>query len=180
MQTLPTVQFSRTVPELETQIRETHKSLADFYRSVPLDLFNADGKPEGWSPKRNLKHVTKTNNLILIWAKLPRWFIGLWPKPKNTDSVEKLRPTNRPGLTEYGSYTKSDPFTEEERERMIEEMLLSSENVAKSVSKWSEEDLDRLPGLFGGVSLRMFYLFLLKHNLHHTNVVRIRLKGSLQ
>ncbi len=180
MQTLPILRHSRTIPDLENQIREVHRSLADFYRSVPLDLFTSDGVPEGWSAKRNLMHVTKTNFLIVIWSKLPKWVLRIWPKPNNTDSLERLQATNRPGISEYGSYLKSEPFSEQEREKLIEKMLLSSEKVVQSLSKRTEEDMDKFTAFISGASIRMFYHFLLKHNIHHTNVVRIRLKATLK
>ena len=55
----------------------------------------------------------------------------------------------------------------------------SAHKMNKHISKRTDEELDNLRGLFGGMTMRTFIYFLLKHNVHHTNIVKLRVEESI-
>ncbi len=178
MYTLPTVHFSDNKEDLLKQVRYVHKEIVEFYKSTPDELFSTNPIPEGWSIKRNMKHVISSNKIFSIWIGAPRSFLKLFGKPKKaTPSVDKIIPTNRLNITDYGKYSKNSPFPPGEKEKLIQGIFASAEKVCQAIEKRTDEELDSFCAPFGGVNLRTFCHFLLKHNIHHTGVVRTRLSS---
>ncbi len=177
VQTLPTIYPCKTKEELCKQVLEVNQALVNFYKELPDDVFTGDAIPDGWSVRRNMKHVISTNNIFAKWFGLPTYILKLRGKPKaKQPTIEQLDPTNRHGITSYGKYQKNNSFNAQEKAKLLQLILVSAEKVIRQISKRAEEELDSLSGLFGGGSLRTFCYFLLKHNVHHTNVVRMRLE----
>ena len=177
VQTLPTIYPCKTKEELCKQVLEVNQALVNFYKELPDDVFVGDAIPDGWSVRRNMKHVISTNNSFAIWIGLPSFLLKLRGKPKaKQPTIEQLDPTNRHGITSYGKYQKNNSANSQEKAKLLQMILSSAEKVNRQIAKRSEEELDSLSGLFGGASLRTFCYFLLKHNVHHTNVVRLRLE----
>lgn len=177
--TFPVVYNCKTKEDLLRQISEVNDVIVEFYKKVPLNIPQKDAIPDGWSLKKNMKHVINSNNFFSKFIGLPKFLIKIFGKPKNPQiPLEKISPTNRPNITDYGKYTGKENFSTGEKEKIIQNILKSSEKLKNSVQKRTEEELDGLSGLFGGMSLRTFVLFILKHNLHHVNVARLRLLNS--
>lgn len=178
METLPTIYACKTKEELGKQVLDVNKSLANFYKNIPDEYFSSDAIPEGWSVCRNMKHVISTNITFAFWLGLPPFILKLRGKPKkNQPTVEQLDPTNRHGITYYGKYEKSKSFNPKQKEKLLALIESSAEKVVKQIQKRTEEELDTYAGLFGGGNLRTFCFFLLKHNVHHSNVVRQRIES---
>lgn len=178
MKPFPTIYPCQTKEELYKQVTDVHKAIADFYRSLPPELFDCHAVPDGWSVKRNMKHVISTNYSFGFWVGLPAFILKLRGKPKEKQlSIDAIVPTNRSGITNYGRYEKSHPIHLHRRDKLLEMIPISAEKLNGNIAKRSEEELDTLAGIFSGMSLRTFIYFLLKHNLHHTNVVRLRIES---
>jgi len=108
---------------------------------------------------------------------LPSFLLRLFGKPKaKQPTIEELNPTNRNGITDYGRYERSNSFNSKAKEMLLSEIEISAVKLNKQIDKRTEEELDSFRVIFGGMSLRTFIYFLLKHNLHHTGVVRKRLE----
>jgi len=172
----PTVNASETKSELIQQIKDVNDFLFQFYKDSPNQLFLSNAVPDGWSIKRNLKHCTSSNITFGWWIGLPPFFIKLLGKPK-TDNVtmESIRATNRFGITDYGKYLTGEEVTFEEKTKLLDEFIKSKDYFIKKIESKSELELKSLKAPFGGLNLFNFSLFTLKHNLHHSNVVNIRL-----
>jgi hypothetical protein len=176
VKTLPILYPCKTKEELFKQVLDVNQAIADFYKSIPDDIFSGKAIPDGWTVKRNMKHVISTNANFGMWIGFPLFILKLRGKPKSKQpTIEQLDPTNRHGITNYGKYEKSNP-NPKEKEKLLLLIRSSAEKLNRQIAKRSEEELDTLSGLFGGMSMRTFCYFLLKHNLHHTNVVRLRLE----
>lgn len=174
----PTIVTCGTKAEILAQLAKTQESLIEFYKSVPADRWNSAGTPEGWSPARNAKHVASTYRFFGTWIGLPAWFLRLLGKPGPQKPVEELSPTNRPGIKDYGFYRPGKPVPDAERSRLLSLIEETGQRFQQKIESRSEEELDTLKGAFGGMSLRVFSLFVLKHNIHHTNVARLRLESE--
>jgi hypothetical protein len=172
----PTVNASETKSELIQQIKDVNDFLFQFYKDSPNQLFLSNAVPDGWSIKRNLKHCTSSNITFGWWIGLPPFFIKILGKPK-TDNVtmERIRATNRFGITDYGKYLTGEEVTSEEKTKLLDEFIKSKDYFIKKIESKSEMELKSLKAPFGGLNLFNFSLFTLKHNLHHSNVVNIRL-----
>lgn len=178
MKALPQVHSCPTKDELLRHLDEVAHGVADVLREIPDEKLFSRGEPEGWSPAKNIKHVSNTNRLMARWIALPGFFLKLLGRPgKPTLRVEDMSATNRPGITNYGVYPPSAPVPPGKKEALIEEFLCSSEALKKAVSKRSEADLDSRKGAWGGMSLRVFALFAMKHSVHHIGVARARIEG---
>ncbi|MCE9597935.1 MAG: DinB family protein [Spirochaetia bacterium] len=175
MQSLPTVRSCSTREELVSHIDEVHAALCAFLREVPENLLFSQAEPEGWTVAKNMKHIASTNRLMKRWISLPVWFIKLRGKPKPALRIEEVDATNRPNISDYGTYPEPTAVRPGAREKLVELMLNSADDLKKAIAKRSEEELDRLPGPFGGMNLRTFVLFGLKHGVHHAGVARARL-----
>lgn len=178
MNPFPKVLSSETKSELIQQVKEVNDFLFQFYKDSPDLLFESSAIPEGWSIKRNLKHCTSSNYIFGWWIGLPVFILKLFGKPKNHHiSIEAIKGTNRFGISDYGKYIESIQTNPIDKQKLLEEFKKSSEYFIKKIDSKSIEELNSLKAMFGGYSLRMFCLFTLKHNLHHTNVVNIRLNS---
>ncbi|MBW7857876.1 MAG: hypothetical protein H3C43_06225 [Leptonema sp. (in: Bacteria)] len=178
MTPLPTVVFSKTNAELIQQIGDIHNQLAAFYRSIPADRMMVDAEPRGWPAFKNIKHSASINKVFAFYVGLPVWLLRLRGKPRRPNvTLDILVPTNRPQITDHGSYPKGEPIDSNRLNTLLVELLRSSEKLKKSVETKTNEELDTLQSLFGGMTLRMFVHFLLKHNLYHASVVRYRIEN---
>lgn len=172
----PSVIASKTKLELIQQVMDVNDFLFQFYKDSPNHLFLSNAVPDGWSIKRNLKHCTSSNIYFGWWIGLPPLFIKLLGKPKKDKvSIERIRATNRFGITDYGKYLPGEEVKAEEKTKLLDEFIKSRDYFIKKIESKSEIELNSLKSPFGGYSLFNFSLFTLKHNLHHSNVVNIRL-----
>lgn len=174
----PQIHSSPTKAGIVSQIESTQKALLDFYRSFPDEKLNCPGVPEGWSAARNMKHVASTNKYFGIWIGLPNWFLRLLGRPGKVEPVEKQSPTNRPGITDYGTYPGKYPARPGEKEQLLALIEQSGKKLRAKVEARTEEELDSLKGPFGGMNLRVLALFVLKHNIHHTGVAKQRMDAT--
>ncbi len=181
MKQFPTVTYSETKEELIEQFISVHDFLYEFYKETPLGYFNSKGFPDGWSIKRNLKHVISSNYSFGIWIGIPTFILKLFGKIKKAHyNIDKVHPTNRKGITDYGRYLKSEKNSQLEKDKLLSQLKESCEHICKKIDKRSEEELNELRGFFLNMNMRMFCLFVLKHNLHHSNVVNLRLKATTE
>jgi hypothetical protein len=179
MQAFPTVYPCSTKKDLMKQVTDVHKVLMEFYKSIPDDVFNSKGLPDGWSPKGNALHVIGSNNGFGLWLTIPSSVLKYFFKPRKIPhTIEELKATNRFGISNYGRYKESKPLSPEKREKIIQAILDSADKLNRRIDKHTDSDLDNLLGLYDGMSLKTLVYFLLKHNIHHTNVVRLRLEES--
>lgn len=178
---LPVVCACKTKEELIKQVKEVGNALVQFYKELPDELFSSPAIPDGWSIEKNMKHIVKSNNGLGLWIGLPKSVLKMRGTPnKEQPPVQELRPTNRPELFDYGQYaepSKPNPF---QKDFLLKRLRHSFEKLIPKIEHRTEEELDTLPGLFGGMSLRTFVYFLLKHSIHHTSVVRVRVANSVR
>lgn len=178
MTPLPTVIYSKTKAELIHQIQDIHNQLISFYRSIPADRMIIDAEPRGWPAFKNIKHSTSINKVFAFYVGLPVWLLRLRGKPRRPNlTLDTLVPTNRPQITDHGTYPKGAVIQSKRLDETLSSLLKSSNRLIKSVETKSEDQLDSLQSLFGGMNLRMFVHFLLKHNVYHASVVRYRIEN---
>ncbi len=176
MRSLPVIRFSPDKEDLLRQIDEVHNAIIEFYRETPDDLLESPASPDGWSILKNMKHVASTNRYMAAWIRLPLFILKLRGCPSKPDiTVEQLRETNRPNIKNYGRYEQHGKPDDALKLKILAEISASAEKLKIAVRRRTEEELTSLSGMFGGMNLRMFVHFVLKHNVHHTNVARSRL-----
>ena len=181
MTQFPTIVYSESKEDLIKQYISVNDFLYKFYKETPLEYFNSKGFPEGWSIKRNLKHVISSNYSFGLWIGAPSFFLNLFGKIKKSHhSIEKINPTNRNGITDYGRYLKSENNSQKEKDKLLKQLNESCDHICRKIEKRTENELDEFRGFFLNINLKMFCLFVLKHNLHHSNVVNLRLKSTLE
>ncbi len=179
MTLLPEIYSCKTKEEMLKQITDVHNAIVNFYREIPDNAFQKNAIPDGWSVKKNMKHIISSNYLFARYIGLPRFFIKLLGKPDSPQkAIDKISPTNRPSIKDYGKYTEREVYKLGLKEKLLQDITESSEKLKKAVQKRTEEELDDLSGLFWGMNLRTFVLFILKHNVHHSNVARARLENK--
>jgi hypothetical protein len=179
MNSFPVVYDVNTKEELIIQVRSVNSSLIDFYMNVPEDLLFAEAIPSGWTVARNMKHVSSTNNSFSFWIGLPNFFLKYYSKPSLKQlSAAEIVPTNRPNISNYGTYykLKSKNSNLEEKKNLLDKIQFSNEKVINALNKRSQDELLKFASPMGGYNLQNLTLFLLKHNIHHSNVARLRLE----
>lgn len=179
MRGLPEVRDCPTREELCRHVDEVCEGVAALVKEVPPELMRSRAYPDGWSAEKNVQHVISNGRFVAKWIGLPAWFLRLFgsaPRPAKT--AAELVATNRPGKRDYGWYEKGTPAGPEVYERLERGLRDTAAILKQSINRHSEEELDRLRGLFGGTSLRTFALFGLKHMVHHVGVARQRLVAS--
>jgi len=181
MTQFPNVEYNENKEDLIKQYNLINDFLYEFYKSTPLEYFNSKGYPEGWSVKRNLKHVISSNYSFGKWIGAPSSFLKLFGKVRKPHLlVDKIKPTNRNGITDYGRYLKSENNKQEEKDKLLQQLNESNAYICGKINKRTEDELNEFRGFFLNNNLKMFCLFVLKHNLHHSNVVNLRLKSSFE
>ena len=178
MKVFPVIKESDSLEKLLVQVREVHEFLYEFYRDIPSNLFEAKAIPEGWSPRRNLEHIISSNKYFGLWIGAPRFLLKLWGEPRKVQiPIEKIDPTNRKAYREYGIYEPTEVSqVEENREKLLGKFKNSISYLEEKISKRTDIELDTFKAVIGGMSLRTFVYFILKHNLHHSQVVQMRLQ----
>jgi hypothetical protein len=178
MRSLPELVYSKDKNELINQMDRIHRELAEFYRELPLNRINLPADPEGWSARKNLHHITAINRLIAGYIGLPVWLLRLRGKPpSDARKFEDIVPTNRPRISDYGTYRQGKALDPQQRDRDVSDFLESAQMLARATGGKTEEELDSLQSPFGGMTLRMLAHFALKHSLHHSSVVRFRMEN---
>lgn len=182
MRLLPVVTFCRTKPELIEQIDRIYRELAEFYQELPADRMLVSGEPQGWTVRTNIRHITAVTRLAARYIGLPSWFIALFGKPesdarKPEEVLEEITVTNRPHMTDYGSYGRGKPIDEKTREKDLQALREAGQRLQEAVMKRTEEELDCLRVPFPNRSLRMLAHSVLKHSVYHSSVVRYRMES---
>lgn len=181
MRALPTVILSSTREELLAQIDSVHFELIEFYRQVPADLMLTSADPDGWSVMKNMRHIISTNRYMAAYIGMPAFLLRFFGRPpRELPGLADMRVTNRPHVLDHGCYHAGRLCSEHRRERALAGIARSAEILKEAVRRRTEEELDRFRGPFGGMSLRLFVHFVLKHNVYHSGVVRARLKEEAE
>ena len=175
----PEVIESKTKQELIDQVRSCHLALRDFYSSIPDEYFLSDPLPDGWTIQRNIKHISSSNKFVAKWISAPSFLFKLLGKLKaDPIPLKSIHATNRPGLTDYGQYPIGKKISPSAKNEIIERFILSGEIVCKAIEKRTEEEMHEFRGIVRGTNLNGLVYFILKHAMHHTNVVKLRLSNS--
>ncbi|HBS05813.1 MAG TPA: hypothetical protein DEA96_12655 [Leptospiraceae bacterium] len=176
---LPEVHTTESIPEFLEQCESIQKELEAFVREIPLEYLEVSGYPEGWSPAKNVKHVT---NSLFLFSRLlgaPAFVLKIQGKVKRSmPGIEAVRPTNRPPRYDYGTYKAGRPGSEKKREALIKRLNSGIDRLKAAVQKRTEQEMDERKGPFGGMNLRLFAHFVLKHTVFHLQVVRSRLLSA--
>ncbi len=177
MQNFPVVCECPTKAKLTQQVIDIHSFLAEYFLSIPEDLFTVEPEPEGWSIKENIQHIVTINNWSAVYIGMYRPILALFGKASvNQLKPEEIIPTNRKNVLNYGKYSyKTKPYLK--KSILCEKILSSAQKLNFAIEKRTEEELDTFVVPILKMSLRTFVYFLLKHNLHHANVVRLRLEN---
>tara|TARA_Y100001937_G_scaffold12497_3_gene16120 strand:+ start:76040 stop:76597 length:558 start_codon:yes stop_codon:yes gene_type:complete len=176
---LPEIHSTSTIQELQDQCDQVSHELTEFIREIPLEYLNASGYPEGWSPARNVRHISNTLSYLASYIGAPAWVIkARGAQKKKAPRIEDVRPTNRPPRYDYGTYHPGKPASPEQREKLIGRFQKALGKFKRALQNRTEEDMDIRKGAFGGMNLRLFAEFALKHAVFHLSVVRTRLQTA--
>ncbi|MDX1956990.1 MAG: DinB family protein [Leptospiraceae bacterium] len=181
MHTFPVLYEVNSKEELLGQVNSVNDSLVEFYRKVPDSMLFSEAVPEGWTIAQNMNHIISTNKMFAFWFSLPNFILKLRGKPSKIQlKLEEIKPTNRAFILDYGSYevSKTPKSNEAKKEKLLNEIIQSNQRLVLEIQKKSELELEEFSSLFGGMNLKVGVLFLLKHNIHHSNVAKLRLDHS--
>ena len=124
MKSFPNVHLSETKQDLIKQVTEIGNFLHEFYKETPDELFVSRAIPDGWTIKRNLKHVISTNISFGWWVGAPLFFLKLFGKVNHKQlSIDKIYPSNRK-LKDYGKYDPNDRSSQPNKIQLLEKLLL--------------------------------------------------------
>ena len=172
----PEIETCENRAELIQTAQASLAALLEFLEEVPDEFLLAPAYPEGWTTAKNFMHSARTMRICASWIRAPRWLLSLRGGVQRPDMTPAdVIVTNRPQSYEYGSYPEPGPAKPALRKKLVASLEQSTERLIAALNSKSDEDLKRLPGLFGGGNLLMFGVFAIKHGLHHINVSRIRL-----
>ncbi len=163
--------------DLIKHIDEITAAVCQIFHEIPDEYLFSAAEPDGWSIEKNMKHIASTNRLMSRWIRMPRFLLALRGKPKQGLKIESIPATNRPNIHEYGGYPHPGTVPVGRKAELIAEIEKSAETLKKAVLKRTDEELEKYQGMFGGMNLRVFTLFTLKHGLHHAGVVKARMRG---
>ncbi|MCX7999839.1 MAG: DinB family protein [Leptospiraceae bacterium] len=177
MYILPEVVEVKTIQEMQKQILDIHNSLAEFYSQTPDELFQVQPIPEGWTIKKNIQHTISVNGMAHFILSLWKPIYKLFGTPKNPQpQLHQILVSNRTNINDYGYYPKEMKNYGKKKQILIKKLVSSCEKLANSLNFMTEKELEDLASPFYGMNLKNFIYFILKHNIHHANVVRIRLE----
>lgn len=167
-----------TREEVLRQCDAVHEAIVRMLREMPDEYLTAPAYPEGWPAAKNIKHIARSNIYFSWYIGAPAWFLKLMGTAGKARRIEDMPATNRPLNFDYGSYQQAGTARPGLKESLIEDLQASAEKLKAAINQRSEEELDRFKGLFGGMDLRTFALFVIKHAAHHSGVVKTRLKSA--
>lgn len=174
---LPEIHNCSTKEEMVAETDRVRDGLLTYLESLPPEDLFMRAVPEGWSIYKNFLHSAKTNRFMAKYLGAPSMVLKLKGKPAKKADITKISPTNRK-VSNYGHYEPGrKKGTAHDVSVLKRQLTRSFENLKKSLSKRTEQELDECQGLFGGFDLRGFYLFTLKHAVHHIRVVDQRLRA---
>lgn len=142
---------------------------------------------EAWSPRENVRHLTRSVRAVTRGLRLPRFVVRLsfGAARRASRSLEEMRGWYLGALTPgfraaafapSRRHTGDDP--EGERTRIMAQHAAAIRALREATLRWSERHLDRcrLPHpLLGPLTVREMLLFTLLHNRHHVAGVQRRL-----
>jgi hypothetical protein len=173
----PVITISENKADLIKQIEDIYSFFNEFFLSIPLGYYSKNAIPEGWKIETNIKHLVTTTYLATYWLNAPNFFLKLFGvyKPKKI-KIEKKMVTNRPGLDDYGKYILIEEvkFTQENLDNYLLKLKKSKDKLILSIQNRSDEEMYKFKFPLGGLNLIGLCLLLLKHNLHHCQVVNSR------
>ena len=142
-----------------------------------------------WSPAETVRHLTKSTRPVVKALNTPklvlRFSFGKSKRP--SVSYEELRTRYRGLLDAGGKAGAFGPSSQTEtdlvawRERILSTYARVSEDLRRSIGRWSEKKLDELQlphPLLGKLTVREMLMFTLYHQRHHIDVVRRRLSEA--
>lgn len=174
-----------TAGEIATALRALHADSVQYWSSVPTAAFLAP-LGEAWSPADNVRHLTKSVRAVSAGLRLPRWVLWFAFRGARRPSrrYAEIREIYRARLARGASAGRFAPEAQRvivdpvaERARIMERHAIAVEEMARLVTRWPEQALDRrqLPHpLLGILTVREMLFFTLYHNRHHVDGVRRR------
>lgn len=114
---------------------------------------------------------------------IPSWLLKLRGKVRadaksKSTRIEDLRPTNRPPRYDYGTYKPGKASKPEVRDKLVQALQKAFDKFHAALDKRQEQEMDERKGAFGGMHMRLFAEFVVKHAVFHLSVVRTRLVAA--
>lgn len=167
------------IAEIKTELTQRHESFCNYISALSEKefLFSNNGK---WTTGQQLDHICRATSLLPLGLSFPGFLRKLlFGKPKklsrNYDELVK----NYVSVLEAGGRAsgvfipKPVPFLR--REQLCKKLISTIEKINRSLSKYSEEQLDqtRLPHpLLGKITLREMMMFTIYHVHHHHKLTK--------
>lgn len=171
--------------ELLQSIQKISTAHVDFYSKIPVNIFFSQPIDGGWSPKKNLEHLSKSLNAVTLGLISPKFTLLIFGI--NSDTSKKMNSIIDTYLGKLSTGSQAGIFTPieifqssdlESKKNVIARFEKSLTKFSNSISKWDDSDLDkyRLPHpILGNISAREMILFSIYHLFHHTEKVNKRL-----
>jgi uncharacterized damage-inducible protein DinB len=177
MLNLPKLQLCNTKVELISEMQRIHKELINYYLQIPEEYYFAKSIPDGWTVIRNIKHLASTTYLFNLLLKIPKPIKKLFGKPRSKPiDLDRLVVSNRPLMHDYGKYIKINREVKNLDKTKYTDLIQNSVNkLVSTIETYTDEELDNIKGALGSMSTKDILHFLMKHNIHHTNVTRQRI-----
>lgn len=164
--------------EIITMLMQNHEDFFICLRSLPDDKFNAsfDGK---WSPHKNLEHIQRAVQPLVLAYKLPKWTGRILFGKSNRPSKNyvQLISAYQNKLAKGGKASGRfiPPEKNQPKEELIHKIQTYLQKICKAVdTHWSETDLDKYifpHPLLGKLTAREMLYFTAYHVQHHKELV---------
>lgn len=167
------------ISEIQIELTQRHELFCDYISALSEKefLFSNNGK---WTAGQQLDHICRATSLLPLGLSFPGFLRKLlFGKPKkisrNYDElVKKYVSVLEAGGKASGVFIPN-PISFLKREQLIQKLTSTIEKINKSLSRYSEEELDqtRLPHpLLGKITLREMMLFTMYHVQHHHKLAK--------
>lgn len=185
MPTIPKPTIPTTLPTLGTALREVERDVAEFFGTLPPDVFAAR-MGEAWSPAEHLSHLNTAVRAVALAFSVPPWLLRLrfGKAHRPSRSYETLRDDYRAVLAAGGKASGvyvPRPEALPSRDALLERWARVNGHLRKALARWSEQELDRvvLPHpLLGKLTARELAYFTVYHGGHHVAAARRRLEAG--
>lgn len=177
------IQNLNSKKEILEAIPKIKEAILNFYTSFSLeDFFKTPEK--GWSPKKNVEHLTKAILPVAIGLSAPKFPLLVFGK--NSEKKVNLQETIHFYKSKIGSGSQAGIFepieifitkTEEEKKKIIRDLEKKLNSFETALSKWNEEELleYNMPHpIIGNITVLEMVFFTLFHLFHHTEKVEAR------
>lgn len=173
--------------EIIDHLQKNYHAVYSFIRPLSENTIKQKPNDGAWSIAENLQHLILSSTPVATSLAIPSmvlWVFGL-PKPRQSRNYTQLVADYQEALAKgFEAPKEYVPYVGKNKDGLLETWKRMETKLIRRLDRfWKEEELDKYmvphPSL-GKITMRELLFFTIYHSEHHLQIIKKRVKESIQ